>query len=73
MKHTYPSKYGRGIHWSIDMAWDILDRLPPGQLTKTQRAYMAGLIAGTLEKIHDKGRRKAARAGMAKLVAGGAE
>jgi hypothetical protein len=53
-RHTYPSKYPPGAHWAVDEAWKILDRLPPKRLTLIERAYLAGLIAGTLDRIKDK-------------------
>jgi hypothetical protein len=49
--HKYPSNYGPGIHWSTDEAWKILDTLPPGVLSDEHRAYLAGLIAGTLTRV----------------------
>jgi hypothetical protein len=49
-KHTYPSAYGPGTSWNMDIAWSILDRLPAGTLSGEQRAYLAGRIAGELSR-----------------------
>jgi hypothetical protein len=48
--HGYPSRYGRGVNWAVDEAWDILDTLPVDLLSNTQRAFIAGRIAGALWK-----------------------
>jgi hypothetical protein len=47
-QHSYPNSYQPGTNWATDEAWKILDALPPGRLTELERAYLAGLIAGTL-------------------------
>jgi hypothetical protein len=50
-QHRYPSLYPPGSHWSIDEAWAILDRLPPGMLPDEWRFLLAGIIAGTLQRV----------------------
>lgn len=54
-RHTYPDRYPPGSHWSITVAWQILDALPPAVLDPTQRAYLAGLISGALMKAAKDG------------------
>jgi len=50
-QHPYPSRYGRGEHWAIDEAWDILDSLPVGMLPDDERFLAAGRIAGALMRV----------------------
>lgn len=52
---AYPSRHPKGSFWATDIGWDILDRLPVGTLDNEQRAYLCGLIAGSLAK--ERGRR----------------
>jgi len=47
-KHTYPSNHGPGTHWATDLAWECLDALPVGQLTREQRALIAGMMTGAI-------------------------
>jgi hypothetical protein len=54
-QHAYPSRYPPGAHWSSDVAWNILDTLPVGALDDAQRAYLAGLIAGSLMRAAKEG------------------
>ena len=49
--HTYPSLYPPGASWAFDEAWAILDALAPGMLDHETRAYVAGMIAGTLTRV----------------------
>lgn len=49
-EHTYPSRHLPGSHWATDEAWDILDRFNPGVIPEDYRAFLAGMIAGTLLK-----------------------
>lgn len=56
--HTYPSHYKPGTHWATDEAWRILDTLPVGALASAQRAYVAGLIAGTLMRVRSEERER---------------
>lgn len=45
----YPSHYPPGSgHWAIDEAWQILDRIKDGVIPDDARAFLSGLIAGTL-------------------------
>ena len=60
-EHTYPSRYPPGVHWSLDEAWGILDRLKPGVLEEADRAFLAGLIAGTLQRLDKERHRRDAR------------
>jgi hypothetical protein len=53
-KHTYPSDYPPGTHWAVDEAWAILDMLAPGVLDADHRNFLAGMIAGTLERVRDE-------------------
>jgi len=50
-EHTYPSNYTPGTHWATDEAWKILDTLRPGALDAAARAFLAGMIVGTLMRI----------------------
>jgi hypothetical protein len=51
-KHEYPSNYPPGSgSWSLDEAWSILDSIKPGLIPTDVRAFLAGQIAGTLERI----------------------
>lgn len=50
-EHPYPPSYGRGEHWAIDEAWNILNDLPVGQLEDEQRFLVAGRIAGALMRV----------------------
>lgn len=54
-KHPYPSRYGRGTHWAIDEAWDILDLLPVGLLPDDTRFLLSGMIAGALTRVAQYG------------------
>jgi hypothetical protein len=47
-EHEYPSAYRPGAHWATDEAWQILDKVKPGLIPGDVRAFLAGLIAGTL-------------------------
>jgi hypothetical protein len=47
-EHAYPSNFKPGVHWAIDEAWEILDKLPVGLLPNDYRFWLAGVIAGTL-------------------------
>jgi hypothetical protein len=53
--HTYPDRHEPGQDWCSDVAWEILDVLPPGVLDGVQRAYVSGLIAGSLSKAACEG------------------
>lgn len=49
--HTYPSNYPPGTTWAITEAWGILDLVRPGVIDHETRAFLAGCIAGTLERV----------------------
>ena len=51
-EHSYPSAYQKGQHWAFDEAWALLDALRPGVLDATVRCMLAGMIAGTLVRLH---------------------
>jgi hypothetical protein len=53
-QHTYPLFSGPGTSWSLTEAWTIVDRLKPGVLTNDERDFLAGMIAGTLDRIRNK-------------------
>ena len=57
-RHTYPSKYPPGVHWAVDIAWQILDVFEPGALTADQRALLAGMIAGALMEVRQQEQEK---------------
>lgn len=57
-KHEYPTDYPPGTCWSVDEAWCILDTLPPGTLSIQQRSFLAGAIAGALEKAAERSGRR---------------
>jgi hypothetical protein len=48
VQHEYPSRYGPGVHWATDAAWEILDNIKPGVIDVDVRSFLAGLIAGRL-------------------------
>jgi hypothetical protein len=50
-EHPYPPAYRPGMHWAIDEAWSILDRLPVGLLPADYRFLVAGQIAGALMRV----------------------
>lgn len=49
--HTYPSNFPPGTTWAITEAWAILDLVRPGLIDQETRAFLAGCIAGTLERV----------------------
>ena len=55
-KHTYPSMYPVGAHWSTDEAWLILDHIKPGIIPDDVRSYLVGAIASALMKYAIEGR-----------------
>ena len=54
-KHTYPSRYPPGVHWATDEAWRILDAVKPGLVSDDVRAFLCGMIAGTLQRVAKEG------------------
>jgi len=52
--HEYPSRYAppTGIQ-EMDEAWEILDRIKPGEIPVEVRSYLAGIIAGTLRRYKE--------------------
>lgn len=56
---AYPSRHPKGTGgWQSDEAWGILDRIKPGVIPNDVRAYLAGLIAGTLARVAKEGPRR---------------
>jgi len=53
-QHTYPLYSGPGTSQNLTEAWAIVDSLNPGVLTNEQRDFLAGMIAGTLNRIQNK-------------------
>jgi hypothetical protein len=53
-EHTYPRLFPPGTHWATDEAWAILDAVRPGVIDPETRAYLSGLIAGTLMRLVEK-------------------
>jgi hypothetical protein len=51
--HEYPTAYPPGTNPVLDIAWEILDRLKPGEISVTTRSFLAGLIMAELEKRKD--------------------
>jgi len=49
-KHEYPGGYEPGSHWSLDAAWEILDHIKPGLIPMDVRCWLAGAIAGRMER-----------------------
>ncbi len=54
-EHTYPDRHLPGSHWALDVAWEILDTLPPGRLDPVERAYLCGLMTAALEQCAEHG------------------
>jgi hypothetical protein len=52
--HTYPERAQPGASAAITLAWTILDTLPPGTLTQSDRELIGGLIAGNLQSLMDE-------------------
>jgi hypothetical protein len=50
-RHTYPSNYTPPTgSAAMDEAWQILDSVEPGVIPHDTRAYLVGLIAGTISR-----------------------
>lgn len=52
-EHTYPSRYPPGTNWATNEGWKILDRIKPGVIDPEVRAFLCGMIAGTLMRVKD--------------------
>jgi len=52
--HTYPERAQPGASAAITLTWTILDTLPPGTLTQSDRELLGGLIAGNLQNLMDE-------------------
>lgn len=55
-KHTYPTAYPRNMTPALERAWDILDVISPGTIPDDVRAFLAGAIAGALERAAERGK-----------------
>lgn len=54
--HSYPDKYAPGSgSWSMDEAWEIVDRIKPGVIPIDIRSFLAGAIAGALSRVAETG------------------
>jgi hypothetical protein len=49
--HVYATTRLPESGWNMREAWEILDALPPGAISVVARLFLAGLIAGALERI----------------------
>jgi hypothetical protein len=55
-KHEYPTDYPPSAGSSLAEAWKILDVIAPGVIPMDARALLAGMIAGTIERIKQEAR-----------------
>lgn len=59
-QHEYPSRHGPGSTPWATGAWEILDQLKPGKLTRSDRFMVGGMLAGALMKMFEAGREASA-------------
>jgi hypothetical protein len=56
--HVYAATRLPESGWNMREAWDILDVIEPGVIPINARLYLAGLIAGALDRIAKDGPRQ---------------
>lgn len=51
VKHVYPTHHGPGKSWAGDLAWECLDKLPPGAIEDRWRAMLAGILHAKFDQV----------------------